>query len=198
MRILEGKKILITGASGGLGENFARVCAAQGAHVALGARRKDRLLSVLADIQAEGGTGIALELDVTSEQSIISALDIAGRELGGLNGVIVNAGIEAAASALELPIDDFDRVFAVNVRGAFLTAREAARHMQASGTAANGSIVFISSITANMTTPGIIAYSTSKAAVSHMSRSLARESAIRGPIYTVPQALARQPPALSR
>jgi NAD(P)-dependent dehydrogenase (short-subunit alcohol dehydrogenase family) len=181
MRSLQGKKILITGASGGLGERFARVCAAQGAHVALGARRTDRLKSVVADINAEGGTGIALELDVTSERSIISAFDDVERELGGLDGVVVNAGIEAAAAATELSIDDFDRVFAVNVRGAFLTAREAARRMQASGAAANGRIVFISSITANMTTPGIIAYSTSKAAVSHMSRSLAREWSRTGP-----------------
>ncbi len=164
-----------------MGERFAHVCAEQGAAIILGARRTDRLKQVANSINAKGGSSLAIELDVTDEASIISSFDIAEREIGALDGVVVNAGVESTGLATAIAVEDFDRVFAVNVRGAFLTAREGARRMQKSGTASNGRIVFISSITARMATPAIIPYSASKAAVSHMSRSLAREWARTGP-----------------
>lgn len=179
--VLAGKNVLITGASGGLGERFAHVCAAHGASVVLGARRADRLAQVVDAIQRDGGTAMAVSLDVTDEASIIAGFDAAQSRFGTIHGVIANAGIEVSGLAVDIKADDFDRVFAVNVRGAFLTAREGARRMLRAGNAADGRIVLISSITAKMTTPAILPYSASKAAVSHMCRSLAREWARTGP-----------------
>lgn len=179
--LLAGRTILITGASGGLGERFAKVCAAHGASVVLGARRTDRLAQVVDTIQRDGGTAIAVPLDVTDEPSIIAAFDAAEARFGHIHGVVANAGIEVSGLAVDIKAEDFDNVFAVNVRGAFLTAREGARRMLRAGNAADGRIVLISSITAKMTTPAIIPYSASKAAVSHMCRSLSREWARTGP-----------------
>lgn len=180
-RTLDGRVVLITGASGGLGERFATICAREGAAVVLGARRTDRLDEVADKIRAGGGRALAVPLDVTDEASIIAGYDVAEREMGPVDSVVANAGIEISGPATEISGDDFDKVFAVNVKGVFLTAREAARRMQSVGTAKRGRIVLISSITGRICTPGIIPYSASKAAVSHLGRLLAREWARSGP-----------------
>ena len=179
--VLEGRNVLITGASGGLGERFALVCAAHGASVVVGARRADRLTQVVDKIRQNGGTAFAVSLDVTDEASIIGAFDVAEDRFGQIHGVVANAGIEISGLSVDINADDFSQVFAVNVRGTFLTAREGARRMLRAGNAEDGRIVLISSVTAKMSTPSIVPYSASKAAVSHMCRSLAREWARTGP-----------------
>jgi NAD(P)-dependent dehydrogenase (short-subunit alcohol dehydrogenase family) len=128
---------------------------------------------------------MAVPLDVTDEASVESAFDAAEARFGTVTGVVANAGITADAPAIDLPIADFDRVFATNVRGAFLTARAAARRLQQDGQAANGRIVLVSSITARMRTNGLVAYSASKAAVTHMGALLAKEWARTGPNVTI-------------
>ena len=179
--MLEGRKVLITGASGGLGEHFARICAAAGATVVLGARRIDRLATIVDGIVATGGRALAVPMDVTSELSVQQAFDQAESEVGPLDSIVANAGIEKSGSVDTLDVDDWDTVFAVNVRGVFLTAREAAKRMRAAGITERGRIVLISSITARTTSPGIACYSASKAAVSHMGRLFAREWVRSGP-----------------
>jgi len=178
---LSGRTILITGASSGIGERFARCVAAEGAAVVIGARRIDRLAVLRDEIIAAGGQALALPLDVADEASVISAYDAAEAAFGTVNGVVANAGITVEGRATELDISEFDRLFTTNVRGAFLTAREGARRMQAKGEFDDGRIVLISSITAQMRTAGTVAYSASKAAVTHMGRVLAREWARSGP-----------------
>ena len=173
--MLEGRKVLITGASGGLGEHFARICAAAGATVVLGARRIDRLATIVDGIAATGGRALAVPMDVTSELSVQQAFDQAESEVGPLDSIVANAGIEKSGSVDTLDVDDWDTVFAVNVRGVFLTAREAAKRMRAAGITERGRIVLISSITAALTGSGDAAYSSSKAAVNHLGRTLARE-----------------------
>lgn len=181
---LDGRVVLVTGASSGLGARFARIAAAAGASVVAGARRLDRVESLVESIAAAGGRAHAVRLDVTQEASVEAALDSVEERFGRVDGVVANAGITADGRATEIAVEDFDRIFATNVRGAFLTARCAAKRMQAKGDASGGRIVLISSITASTRTNGIAAYSSSKAAVTHLGGLLAKEWARTGPNVT--------------
>ena len=178
---LAGRSIFITGASSGIGARFGEVCAAEGATVVLGARRTDRLEALQAKIIGSGGRALAVQLDVSDEASVAAAFDRAESELGSIDGVVANAGVTIEGRALDIAIADFDQLFAVNVRGVFLTAREGARRMRAAGIAERGRVVLISSITARMHTTGTVPYSASKAAVTHMGKLLAREWVRPGP-----------------
>lgn len=156
--------------------------AAAGASVALCARRKDRLTSLKEEIEEAGGRAIAIEMDVTSETSIVAAFDAAENAFGKVDGLIANAGMNAEGLALDIEAEEFASVLAVNLTGVFLTVREGARRMIAGGTPKNeyGRIVIISSITAAKVEPGIAAYSASKAGVLQLGKVLAREWARKG------------------
>ena len=90
---LEGRKALITGASSGIGEATARAMVAEGASVALGARRKDRLDELASSIEADGGTALAIEADITDEEQAKNLVETANAELGGLDCLVNNAGV---------------------------------------------------------------------------------------------------------
>ena len=182
---LAGRTVLITGASSGIGARFAKVTAQEGAAVILAARRVDRLEALRDEIVAAGGRALAVAMDVSDEASVIAAYDAAQTAFGPVTSVVANAGVQAEGRAMDLDIDAFDQLFAVNVRGVFLTAREGARRMRANDVAQQGRIVLISSITAQMHTAGTVAYSASKAAVTHMGKLLAREWARSGPNVTI-------------
>lgn len=177
--------MLVTGASSGLGERFARIAAAEGAKVVAGARRVDRLQQLADHIVRDGGQCFPVALDVADEGSIVQAFERAEEAFGAVTSVVANAGVNKSGLAVDLLMQDYDDLFSVNVRGVFMTAREAARRLLAVGRAEEGRIVLISSITANVTSPGLAAYSASKAAVSHLGRQLAREWARTGPNVTV-------------
>jgi NAD(P)-dependent dehydrogenase (short-subunit alcohol dehydrogenase family) len=179
---LQDRVAVITGGSGGLGLHFGKVLAAAGARVALMARRKDLLDGAVAEIEAAGGVAAAFALDVADAAAIGPALDAAQAALGPLAIMINNAGISGEGLALEISAEDWDRCYAVNVRGVFFGSREAARLMLANGTAAAGAarIVNIASIGAHEVLPGLAAYCSSKAAVAQMTRVLAREWARPG------------------
>lgn len=178
---LAGRHVLISGASSGFGAHFARVVSRAGAAVTIGARRIDRLEALAEELASDGARVMAVPMDVTQEQSVAAAYDAAEKALGPVDGVIANAGLTITGAAIDMPVEDFDEIFAVNVRGVFLTAREAARRMRASGRAERGRIVLISSITASQNAPGIMPYCSSKAAVSRMGQNLAREWVRQGP-----------------
>jgi len=172
--LLAGRKILITGASSGLGAQFARSCARQGADIILAARRLDRLEALAREI---GPQAHALALDVAEEASIEAAFDALSGQ-GRMPDVLINnAGLNAPGLAVDMTADDFDRVMNVNVRGLFLTARAfARRHIDAQRSAADPArIINIASIGGLVVLPGVAAYCASKAAVVMLSRSLARE-----------------------
>ena len=179
---LTGRTALVTGASSGLGAVFARALAASGARVVLAARRTDRLQALREEISAAGGDALAVALDVADEAATIAAYDAAERAFGPVDTVIGNAGMNAEGSALDIDMAEFDRVMAINLRGVFLTVREGARRMIAAGAAKkeNGRIVIVSSITATQVSPGLAAYSASKAGVLQMGKVLAREWARKG------------------
>jgi NAD(P)-dependent dehydrogenase (short-subunit alcohol dehydrogenase family) len=178
---LEGRVALVTGASSGIGARFARIIAAEGAAVVIGARRLDRLETLRGEIEAAGGKAVAVALDVADEKSVVAAYDAAEKAFGLVTGIVANAGVNYEGRATELDMAEFDQLFAVNVRGVFLTAREGAKRLQNAGKAETGRIVLISSITALMQTTGTVAYSASKAAVTHMGKLLGREWARTGP-----------------
>jgi NAD(P)-dependent dehydrogenase (short-subunit alcohol dehydrogenase family) len=173
---------LITGASSGLGAHFARLLSRDGANVVLAARRADRLEALRQEIEASGGRAISVALDVTSETSTIAAYDAAERAFGLVDTVVANAGVGPSGLAVDMPVETFDEAYAVNVRGAFLTAREAARRLQGSQAAQDGRgrVIIISSVTATTVAPRLSAYAASKAAVLHLGRHLAREWAAQG------------------
>lgn len=171
---LEDRSILITGASSGIGAHFARVCSRAGAHVVVGARRVDRLAALVDEIVADGGKATAIELDVADEASVAAGFERAETEAGPIRSVIANAGISGAGLATKLAMADFDATTSVNLRGVFLTAREAARRMISAGIGDNR-ILLISSIGGLLPLPGLAAYSATKAAVVMLGQSLARE-----------------------
>lgn len=179
---LTGRVALVTGASSGFGARFARVLAAAGADVALAARRTDRIEAQAAGLRANGRKAVAVALDVTDAAAIPAAFDAVEASLGPVDIVVNNAGMNARGLAVDVPVEDFDQVMAVNVRGVFLVAREAARRMIAGGSAGHGRgrVINIASIGGLKVLPGLTAYCTSKAAVVMMTRSLAREWARQG------------------
>ena len=181
-RSLEGRVAVVTGATSGLGRRFASLLADRGAAVALMGRRLDRLEEGVSAIAAKHGRAVAIPLDVADAHAIGPALDRAQNELGPLDILINNAGVGGEGAALDISIEDFDQTFAVNVRGVFFAAREAARRMIDNGSAERGHarIVNISSIAAANILPGLSAYCASKAAVSAMTRVIAREWARKG------------------
>ncbi len=181
-RTLEGQVALITGASGGLGEHFARLLASQGCAVAVGARRLDRVESLAGELAGAGHRAMAIRLDVADAAAIGPALDEVEAGLGPVSILVNNAGVGGEGLALEVSVEDWDNTFAVNVRGTFVAAREAAKRMLASGVAERGDarILNIASIASHTVLPGLAAYCASKAAVAMLTQGLAREWARPG------------------
>ncbi len=179
---LSGRVALVTGASSGLGAGFAKALAAAGAKVVLAARRADRLAQQVAEIEAAGGTAIAVSLDVTDEVSTRAAYDAAEAAFGPVDTIVANAGVATENLALGLTVDEVDGLLAANVRGVFLTVTEGARRLDAAGSRErqHGRIVIIGSITADKLFPATSVYGATKAAVRHLGRGLAREWARRG------------------
>lgn len=172
---LKAKTALVTGASGGLGLNFAQALARQGTRVTLAARRKDALAKACADILAQGGDANSVELDVTSRSSVEAAL--ASRP-EGFDIVINNAGISLPSMAIDTPEADWRRQIDTNLNGVFMVAQATARQRAAARRA--GSIVNIASILGIRVAGAVAAYSASKAAVIQLTRSLALEWARHG------------------
>ena len=172
---LAGRVALVTGASSGIGAHLARVLALAGASVALCARRSDALADVCREIEQAGGRAVAVTMDVSDEASVVAGFDAAEAAFGTVDTIIANAGITVGGRTVDQPIEEFDRVIAINLRGAFLTAREGARRLLAKPAPERGRVVLIASVTANKVDPGLAAYSASKAGVVQMGKVMARE-----------------------
>lgn len=171
---LAGRTALIAGASSGIGAHFARVLVSAGANVALGARRTDRVEALAMEL---GEQAVAVTLDVTDETSVIAAYDAAEARFGTINSLVANAGTGTGGRSTDVSFDGLSQVIATNLTGAYLVAREGARRMIASGSAAreDGRIVLIGSITAQQNHGGDAAYAASKAGLAHLGRQFARE-----------------------
>jgi len=178
---LSGRVALVTGASGGLGAQFARVLAKAGAGVALAGRRVEKLKSLRAEIEAEGGDAHVVALDVTDHDSIRSAVAHTETEMGTIDILVNNSGVATTQPLIEVEPDDFDYVFDVNARGAFFMAQEVGKRMiarakgAAPGTFTGGRIVNIASMAGLRVMPKIGVYAMSKAAVVQMTKAMALE-----------------------
>jgi len=178
---LSGRVALVTGASSGLGAQFARTLAAAGAGVVLAARRLERLKTLRAEIEANDGDAHVVELDVTDHDSIRSAVAHAETEMGTIDILVNNAGVSRAQKLTDVMPDDFDFIMNANVRGAFFVAQEVAKRMiarskgAAPGTYTGGRIVNVASMAGLRVLPQIGVYAMSKAAVVHMTRAMALE-----------------------
>ncbi|TXJ02015.1 MAG: SDR family oxidoreductase [Aquabacterium sp.] len=178
---LSGRVALITGASSGLGTQFARTLAGAGAAVVLGGRRIERLKDLRSEIEASGGDAHVVSLDVTRVDSIKSAVAHAETEVGPIDILINNSGVSTTERLVDVTEDGYDHVFGTNTRGAFFMAQEVAKRMlarakgAAPGVFAGGRIINIASAAGLRTLPQIGVYCMSKAAVIHMTKVMAAE-----------------------
>jgi NAD(P)-dependent dehydrogenase (short-subunit alcohol dehydrogenase family) len=178
---LSGRVAFITGASSGLGAQFARVLGRAGAAVVLTARRVEKLKDLRAQIEGEGGDAHVLEVDVTDVDSIRAAVAHAETEVGSIDILVNNAGVSTTQRIQEVTEDDFDYVFDTNVKGAFFVAQEVGKRMlarargAAPGTYTGGRIINIASMAGLKVLPQIGVYAMSKAAIVQMTRALALE-----------------------
>lgn len=172
------KVALVTGASRGLGRACAIALGADGWAVAVGYRSGEAEADeTLSAVEAEGGKGITVHLDVTDEDSVATAFQRASAELGPVTGLVNNAGWMRDGLVLRYPTEAFDRTLDTNIRGAFLCSRAALRHMLR---AQWGRIVNMSSAAGLRGNPGQAAYTASKHALIGLTRSLAREVGSKG------------------
>jgi 3-oxoacyl-[acyl-carrier protein] reductase len=176
---LTGRVALVTGASSGLGVQFARALADNGAAVALVARRADRLSALREEIEAKGGRAVAIEADVTDRAAILRAFGAAEAALGTVTILINNAGVaQKALRATDVSPEEWRRVLSLDVDAVFYCAQEAARRMLAAKK--QGAIVNIASVLGFGVSKGVAAYATAKAAVIQITKSLAVELAFKG------------------
>jgi len=172
---LAGKVALVTGASSGLGQHFARVLAASGAEVVLAARRLDRLQRLEAEIRASGGKAWPVALDVTDRGSVIRAFDEAEAAVGPVTILVNNAGVPSGTFFLKTSERDWRDVMGVNLDGVFRVGQEGARRMAEKRT--RGSIINIASILSFGAIKSLSTYAASKAAVVSLTKSMALELA---------------------
>ncbi|MDG5493289.1 SDR family NAD(P)-dependent oxidoreductase [Niveispirillum sp. BGYR6] len=174
---LRGKVALVTGATSGLGLRFAQVLAGHGVRVALMARRRDRMDAIVAEITAQGGTAVAIPLDVSRVEDFADAVTKAETALGPVDFLVNNAGVPDAKLATKMQADHFDHVMSVNVRAPFLLSAEVARRLMASKRP--GRIVNIASMAAyHCPMPGMALYAVTKSALVRMTEALAVELAV--------------------
>lgn len=172
---LDGQRVLITGASSGLGRHFAHTLARAGAAVALAARSADKLADAAAEIRSLGGKSVAVTLDVTNGASVREAVATVEAELGPVTILVNNAGVVVGKSLLDHDENDWDRVMDTNLKGAWLVAQEVARRMVAHSQ--GGAIINIASILGLRVVGGVPVYSASKAGLIHLTKVLALELA---------------------
>jgi NAD(P)-dependent dehydrogenase (short-subunit alcohol dehydrogenase family) len=171
--LLTGKVALVTGAARGIGCAIAEVYAEHGAHVAVADVLLDEARTVAEGIDADGGRAIALELDVSDPSSVQQAVADVVAEFGRLDILVNNAGIHRGHLIVDFPLEDWEAVFAVNLRGTFLCSQAAARQMIAQG--GGGCIINMSSASGKKPDPQGAAYCASKSAVIGFTRVLALE-----------------------
>ena len=178
---LSGRIAFVTGASSGLGAQFARTLARAGAGVVLASRRIEKLKELRARIEGEGGDAHVVELDVTDHASIKAAVAHAETEMGSIDILVNNSGVSTTQRLLDVQPEDYDFIFDTNTKGAFFVAQEVARRMiarsrgAAPGSFTGGRIINVASMAGLKVLPQIGAYCMSKAAVVHMTRAMALE-----------------------
>jgi glucose 1-dehydrogenase len=186
MRGLKGKNVLITGGTSGIGQAIAVRFAGYGANIAINYLRapedaretEEQVHTCLARVQQMGVRDILVEGDVSDEEAVVAMVDSVAEQLGGLDILINNAGIQISRRSHELPAAEFDRVLAVNLRGSFLCARETIKRFL--GAETQGVIINVSSVHELIPKPHYLGYVTSKGGIQGLTRTLALEYARHG------------------
>ena len=179
---LDGTVALVTGASSGIGEAAARELAAQGAAVSVAARRKDRLVALVAQIAQAGGRALAIETDVTDGEQARAAVQRTVDELGRLDTVINNAGVMLLGPAVDAPAEEWERMVALNVSGVLHIAHASLPHLIAAAEDEPrrvADLVNISSVAGRRANAGAAVYNLTKFGVGAFSEALRQELASR-------------------
>jgi NAD(P)-dependent dehydrogenase (short-subunit alcohol dehydrogenase family) len=173
---VDGHRALVTGASSGLGQRFARTLAAAGAEVIVAARRTDRLAELVRELEAMSAKSGAVALDVTDRASIVAAFDDIERRFGGPADIVVNnAGATVTKPLLQHDESDWDAVVGTNLKGGWMVAQEAARRLVAADR--GGSLINIASILGERVAGGVAPYAISKAGLVQATKAMALELA---------------------
>lgn len=175
---LTGKTAFITGASSGLGEHFSRILAAAGAQVVVAARRVERLESLVAELQAQGHSALAVSVDVTESDSIEAGFAAAEARFGNIDVLVNNAGIGDPVPFLKMTEGNWRSMMDTNLDGAWRVAHRAARAMAAAGQ--GGSIINIASILGVRVGTALSHYAVAKAGVVQLTKAMALELARNG------------------
>jgi NADP-dependent 3-hydroxy acid dehydrogenase YdfG len=178
--VLEGTVALVTGASSGIGAATAAALAAEGAAVALAARRRDRLDTLAGQITEQGGTALVLECDITSQQQAAAAVERTAAELGRLDTLINNAGVMLLGPAAEAPLAEWQQMVHLNVLGLLYCAHAALPHLRRAaegGPRQVADMVNISSVAGRIARNGNGAYALTKHGIGAFSESLRQELA---------------------
>jgi glucose 1-dehydrogenase len=186
LRGLKGKNVLITGGTSGIGQAIAVRFAEFGANVAINylsrpedaAETEGQVQACVAKVQRMGVRDVIVRGDVSKEEDVVAMFEDTVDKLGGLDVLVNNAGIQISRPSHELSAADFDKVLGVNLRGAFLCAREAIKRFLAAGTP--GVIINVSSVHQVIPKPSYLGYSVSKGGMQNMTRTLALEYAGQG------------------
>ncbi|NHC15367.1 SDR family NAD(P)-dependent oxidoreductase [Motilibacter deserti] len=172
-----GTTALVTGASGGIGAATALSLAAEGMNVALVARRKDRLDELAERIRSEGGNALAIEADITDQLQAAGAVAQAVKAYGRLDVLVNNAGVMLLGPVESAPVEEWDRMLAINVQGLLYTTHAALPHLLAAAAGARGTadIVNISSLAGRAPIGGSAVYSLTKHGIGAFSEALRQE-----------------------
>jgi NAD(P)-dependent dehydrogenase (short-subunit alcohol dehydrogenase family) len=169
---LEGKRVIITGASRGIGRGLAVAFAAHGARVACLARSRDALDETVAIIEAAGGSAYPVSGDLSDDEQIVASFDEAHGALGGLDVLVNNAGTASDTAALDLELSAWDRMQSTNLRASFVLAQLAGRILVEQG---HGKIINVGSIGSHVGWPGDLTYLVTKHGLLGLTRALAVE-----------------------
>ncbi len=172
MSTIEGKVVVITGASSGLGEATARMLSAKGATVVLGARRTDRLQALVDELKGRGAKALAQQTDVTRHEQVKSLVDAAVETFGRVDVMLNNAGLMPHSPLERLKIEDWDRMVDVNIKGVLYGIAAALPHMREQK---SGHIINVSSVAGHKVRAGATVYAATKHAVRALSEGLRLE-----------------------
>lgn len=172
---LKGKSVLITGAGSGIGKSIALAFAREGAHAAIADLNHGAAKIVSDQINSSGGRASAIPMDVTDEDQVNAGIERLVRELGALDVLVSNAGIQIISSIVNFSLSDWRKIMAVHLEGAFLTTRAAMRTMIQHGQ--GGTILYMGSVHSHIASPNKSAYVAAKHGIIGLAKAVAKEGA---------------------